>query len=603
MKDIGSPEVSTSSGGATEVANSSNPLFDAEMNRGSLKPSISSDGMPSTSPASSAAPEAAAGDVAGESAVSDSASSAPSWLDKIKGMLGSQEGSSLADAGEVGTEGLSRLAGPAAVAYEALKSTPANADEDAVMDQKRKDYIAANGGDDSLFSRIDKQMQNQVAKGNVGSDDDSDDNQEETPTETRKPASKSSSDEDELNDDSWYNDKSDKSNNLQDLANALKSQIPQDQSEDPLQAAMNKRDSLTNQAEIGKYLNLAASGIGGVMNKGAAPTQVSNEMNDDLLKQANEPVQDFAMKQQFAQEQIKNDPNSGYSQLMRASLAKMGVNAPPTLTGGAIEKAFPTLAKVYDTQLQVEARRDAAKDNLQMRQIQLQDLAQRRQESQDYRNQVHNDQMSHQTDQDFEKFAGKMNAATASSRSLLGRTANSMNQADRVQALIDQTKNQPGGASPQQLYELARAQDALISGGSGTVSGTAHLVPSTALQSYANFQQWLTNSPQGANTQAFTSRIEDTVKRERNVAQQAQQKALNQMAPGFSHLKEKDPARYQSIMDSVVQQPEASPQASAPDASRSPQSQIPANAVKRQTADGRTAYFDPNTKQFLGWGQ
>lgn len=276
-------------------------------------------------------------------------------------------------------------------------------------------------------------------------------------------------------------------------------------------------------------------------NLDAITNEKKGEANDILTKRKAASDELGNIKEQIQTKELVQDdkdlrdPNSDVSKLYRDAFTRMGAKVSDNASAAQIQKAFPPIEKYFNAeenrksreltaQLAAQARHDAAKDK------------------QDAKEEL-------QTNNDFIKFNKALESGTASAKSVLGKAANLEFSANRIQTLIDQTKNKPGGATPQQIAELARNLDGMLSGGTGTISGTKELLPKTAQGQFANLEQYILSSPQGANMQDFVKQIEDTVQRERKVAQDQKASIQKRITSGFSHLENKDPSRYSKMLD------------------------------------------------------
>lgn len=127
-----------------------------------------------------------------------------------------------------------------------------------------------------------------------------------------------------------------------------------------------------------------------------------------------------------------------------------------------------------------------------------------------------------------------------------GKSANVMRQSDAINALIDQ-QGAKSITSPQ-FYELAKSLDSMLSQGSGSISGTKMLIPSTALSSFSNYMAWLSSSPYSAHMEDFVHQLQGTVNREKEVAQQQIMNTQKKFLGSFVDLKKRIPDRWDEIM-------------------------------------------------------
>lgn len=164
---------------------------------------------------------------------------------------------------------------------------------------------------------------------------------------------------------------------------------------------------------------------------------------------------------------------------------------------------------------------------------------------------------------DFEKLGEKVNNPT--SRSTIGRYQQNL---DKVETLkqFDTTLGLPPGerppknetlaqkierydkASPQDLFEVVKAADQLISNAQSTVYGADHLMPKDMGIAQAKIQQWITNGAAPADSGAFIAKFMNMAQREGQYYRAAKQHALKGMTSGYSHLEKKDPERFKAIV-------------------------------------------------------
>jgi hypothetical protein len=184
------------------------------------------------------------------------------------------------------------------------------------------------------------------------------------------------------------------------------------------------------------------------------------------------------------------------------------------------------------------------------------------------------------TNSDFEKLAQKV--ADPSSRFAIGRYQQNLDKVETLHKLTNSIGLSPGDnpspnetlqqkiarfnkANPQDLYEVAKAADQLISNAQSTVYGTDHLMPKSMEISGSTLSQWVHGGPKPANAGEHIAKFLNIAEREGSYYRGAKRKAIDQLAAGFSHLKPRDPARFQAILGDAFT-PQAAPPAGAPGA-------------------------------------
>lgn len=101
-----------------------------------------------------------------------------------------------------------------------------------------------------------------------------------------------------------------------------------------------------------------------------------------------------------------------------------------------------------------------------------------------------------------------------SSRSNLGLIAKNLTRINEAESLA----SDPSKITVQQLYELPKVMDSILSQGTGTQSGTEHLMPNTARLNMAKMKEMLTSNPQLANSPEFVNMYGDSINRIKQTA-------------------------------------------------------------------------------------
>jgi len=131
-----------------------------------------------------------------------------------------------------------------------------------------------------------------------------------------------------------------------------------------------------------------------------------------------------------------------------------------------------------------------------------------------------------------------------------GQVQGTINSAERAEQLIDQGKNQKGGLDARQIEELAQSAAKMLGGGATASARVDALVPHTFLGRAQSLKEWASNSPQGAEQQAFVDRIAETVAREKALAQQQQKQYQIEGLPSHTPFKKRNPELYNAILQS-----------------------------------------------------
>lgn len=114
-----------------------------------------------------------------------------------------------------------------------------------------------------------------------------------------------------------------------------------------LRAAQEKANDTRNASNMMRALNTFNAGVSS-LGSGRGPAKANNEYADQMLKQADIPVEQY---KQLVEEEIR-DPDSAYSQgfkqFARATAKDLGINIPGNMSAEAISKAMPQLTSLYN---------------------------------------------------------------------------------------------------------------------------------------------------------------------------------------------------------------------------------------------------------------
>lgn len=171
-----------------------------------------------------------------------------------------------------------------------------------------------------------------------------------------------------------------------------------------------------------------------------------------------------------------------------------------------------------------------------------------------------------------------------------------INAAEAAEALLEQAKSQSGGLDSRQIEELSQSTARLLGGGATASGRVEALVPHTFFGNAQSLKEYLTNHPTGAGLEKFTDRMADTIKREKELAQnQKRQFQIEGLAP-YARLKKSNPELYNSILSSKGIDPSMINQKG--------QYQAPKTIIKTQTnaktGEKRVVYSDGSTEIMSG---
>jgi hypothetical protein len=164
------------------------------------------------------------------------------------------------------------------------------------------------------------------------------------------------------------------------------------------------------------------------------------------------------------------------------------------------------------------------------------------------RNERFRTEQDRKDDDQLAKFSKALNGVSASSRSALGRSALTVQGARSVIGLAGDDPKQYDKLNPQQVYEIAKSYDRVVSNGNPTISGTSHLIPPAALTSLANFNQYMSSNVTGANQGEIVNQMVQGAKREAAISQNLQKHMVDTLLPAYSNLRK----RRADDMDQIV---------------------------------------------------
>jgi len=134
--------------------------------------------------------------------------------------------------------------------------------------------------------------------------------------------------------------------------------------------------------------------------------------------------------------------------------------------------------------------------------------------------------------------------------------------ADRIKALVE--GQSPDKVTNQQLFELAKSLDSMLSQGAGTIAGTEHLLPKGWKTKLAYASEVAANQPIGAGQGKYVTQILHGVEREQRVAKEKIYKSIKALASSHKDVIKKHPAIWKDMLTERGYDPDAFFEGSTP---------------------------------------
>lgn len=155
---------------------------------------------------------------------------------------------------------------------------------------------------------------------------------------------------------------------------------------------------------------------------------------------------------------------------------------------------------------------------------------------------------------DTEKASGRFTA--------VGKAQSNINQAQRIQALLDQYAKDPNKmplTGPASLSEIAIGLNSLLSATGGSEESRKSLIPSSVRGRYSTLEQFVMNEPTGANMAAFVHNAADTLKREQQTNQKQIDAYRDHVKGGWSlgRYAKRHPDEFNQLIDNFTAPAEA----------------------------------------------
>jgi len=244
-------------------------------------------------------------------------------------------------------------------------------------------------------------------------------------------------------------------------------------------------------------------------------------------------------KLDFSDEAQRSDPKSDVSALARSSirdaLKRMGRNdlaskINDNMSGEQLNKLFGTM-----TLSNMVTAYEAQQNRLAMAQAKASEAKAAHQEKLNQKDVTRLDAAGKLISEDM----ARMNTP-------FGKNANLINTADRLEALI--SSKDPKDVTNQQIYEIARGLDGMVSMGASTIGGTTHLLPRGFMADMAVASEKVKNEPAGAGQAKFVKQAMETIRRERDIAKKQIAKAAKGALGSYMDLSTKHPEAWNTML-------------------------------------------------------
>lgn len=303
-----------------------------------------------------------------------------------------------------------------------------------------------------------------------------------------------------------------------------------------------------------KLVGMLTGGVGDPVldRSGAALAKDAQGKMDTLIENQQQAPQRslrMALEQQALAKGQRQEQDAQAAQapeavsLKRALAKRFGLDA-TNAPAQALDSLLPLAEKGWAAEQSATARRDSLA-------AQREDRSARALERKDALEFRTSEKESQLADKQFIALGDAVNLARGR-QGEAGKAMGTIQQAKRDLQLIEQNPN----PSEQQLYEIARGLDRVISGAAPTIGATEHLVPQTLRGKVANFEQWLRNKPTGAEKQEFVKQYKDTLERISAATVDFTNDTNAKTFNSRSHLAKRDPERWNAAITAAGLSPE-----------------------------------------------
>lgn len=316
---------------------------------------------------------------------------------------------------------------------------------------------------------------------------------------------------------------------------APKPEAPADQSQ-PMNPMV--KDYLMNKFNPTGQDRLAAAlaGIGTGFQGGNAVAATMSSLNNAK----NQKIQDVGLQKDFE----ANDPNSRQSKVVQDTIKKLYADK---FSDEQLKNVTAADSHLILKPLELKSKLDEAHSNMLLKnEFARQSLNEKAQKN-----------MAVTDDKDAKALDKHLSQGWAGRSGQAGQIQGKINSAQAAEALLEQAKMQPGGLDSRQIEELSQSTAKLLGGGGSQASGRVEaLVPHTMFGRAQSMREFLTNNPTGQGMQKFTDRLAETIRREKELAQNQQRQYQIEGLAQHARLKRNNPELFNQILESKGINPE-----------------------------------------------
>jgi NACalpha-BTF3-like transcription factor len=255
-----------------------------------------------------------------------------------------------------------------------------------------------------------------------------------------------------------------------------------------------------------------------------------------------------------------SDPNSQASQLYKQTVVELYGLDPKSIEGASAQQLMSTYGEKLGNmikdkaeqklrQAQIDAAAESARNSREDRKMAMEDRKVANEEKAALK-------VAETDNKDALKLQETLDKGWVARSGQAGAVQSKIIAAEAAEQLIDQGRMQPGGLDSRQIEELAQATARLLGGTTAASHRVEALVPKTAEGRARTLQEFITGKPTGQEMQAFTDRMAETVKREKDLANDQRRQFQIESLAAHSRLRKNNPELYNEVLKAKGINPE-----------------------------------------------